>query len=216
MQPLTKRLIRWVVVVVVILLIPLVLTYLNPNAHINGGEGGGWDWSPFDFVFMGILLCGAALTYELVARKMQSGAYRAAVGLAVLTGVLLVWVNAAVGIIGDGDLDSPNALYFGVLAIGLVGALIARFQPRGMSYTLFAMALAQMLVPIVALIIGWNDFAPGVPQVFVLSAVACPPPPPPITPGFAGGAGAACACGGGGRTRFAFSSKLTSSPRVVM
>ena len=171
MQPLTKRLIRWVVVVVVILLIPLVLTYLNPNAHINGGEGGGWDWSPFDFVFMGILLCGAALTYELVARKMQSGAYRAAVGLAVLTGVLLVWVNAAVGIIGDGDLDSPNALYFGVLAIGLVGALIARFQPRGMSYTLFAMALSQMLVPVVALIIGWNDFAPGVPQVFVLSAV---------------------------------------------
>ena len=77
----------------------------------------------------------------------------------------------SVGIIGDGDLDSPNALYFGVLAIGLVGALIARFQPRGMSYTLFAMALAQMLVPIVALIIGWNDFAPGVLQVFVLSAV---------------------------------------------
>ena len=171
MQPLTKRLIRWVVVVVVILLIPLVLTFRNPNAHINGGEGGGWDWSPFDFIFMGILLYGGALVYELVARKIPNGTYRAAVGLAVLTALVFVWINAAVGIIGDGDSDIPNALYFGVLAVGLVGALIARFQPRGMSYTLFAMALSQMLVPVVALIIGWNDFAPGVLQVFVLSAV---------------------------------------------
>src|SRR3989344_1915829 len=171
MQPLTKRLIRWVVLVVVILLIPLVLTFRNPNAHINGGEGGGWDWSPFDFIFMGILLYGGALVYELVARKIPNGTYRAAVGLAVLTALVFVWINAAVGIIGDGDSDIPNALYFGVLAVGLVGALIARFQPRGMSYTLFAMALSQMLVPVVALIIGWNDFAQGVPQVFVLSAV---------------------------------------------
>src|SRR3989344_4880323 len=109
MQPLTKRLMVWAAVVAVILLIPLILTIRD-----GGVEGVGWNWTFFDFVFMGILLYGAALAYELVARKMSNSAYRAAVGLAVVTAVLLVWINAAVGIIGDDD--GVNLLYFGVLA----------------------------------------------------------------------------------------------------
>jgi len=169
MQNITRRLIVWAIVVALILLIPLVLTLLG-----SGVDGEGWHWTFFDFVFMGTLLYGSALTYELVARKMSNGAYRAAVGVAVVTAVLLVWINAAVGIIGDGDLDSPNGMYFGVLAIGLVSAFIARFKPHGMARALFAMALAQFLVPVIALIfwpppvISW---APGVVQVFGLNAI---------------------------------------------
>lgn len=159
----------WAFVVALILLIPLVLTIRD-----GGVEGVGWNWTFFDFVFMGALLFGSALTYELVARKMSNGAYKIAVGLAVVTAVLLVWINGAVGIIGDGDLDSPNGMYFGVLVIGGIGALIARFKPPGMARALFAMALAQFLVPVIALFI-WSpaviSWAPGVVQVFGLNAV---------------------------------------------
>jgi hypothetical protein len=91
-----------------------------------------------------------------------------AVRVAVITAVLLVWINAAVGIIGQGPI---NLLYFGVLAAGLLGALIVRLEPQGMSRVLFAMAFAQALVPVIALIMREPDFAPGVPQVFCLNAV---------------------------------------------
>jgi len=165
MQNITKTLMVWAVVVALVLLIPLVLTIRD-----GGVEGVGWNWTFFDFVFMGTLLFGAGLVYELVARKMSNGAYRAAVGLAVVTSVLLVWINSAVGIIGDGDLDSPNGMYLGVLAVGLISALIARFRPRGMARTLFAMAIAQLSVPVIALIFWNSDFAPGVAEVFALNA----------------------------------------------
>jgi hypothetical protein len=42
-------------------------------------------------------------------------------------------------------------MYVGVLAVGLVGALVARFRPGGMARALFATALAQALVAVIAL-----------------------------------------------------------------
>ena len=64
-------------------------------------------------------------------------------------------------------------------------AFIARFQPRGMALALFATAVAQMLVPVIALLIwkaGWQEllidpnsphppFDPGIAPVFGLNAV---------------------------------------------
>src|SRR3990170_3279949 len=90
-QNITRRLSMWAVIIALILLIPLVLTLLG-----SGVDGEGWHWTLFDFVFMGTLLFGSALTYELVARKMSNVAYRVAVGVAVVTAVLLVWINGAV------------------------------------------------------------------------------------------------------------------------
>lgn len=153
-----KRLSLWAMVVGLFLLVPLVA--MQFSTHVA--------WTGFDFVFAGALLFGAGLTYELIASKMSSGMYRAAIGLAVVTAVLLVWVNGAVGIIGDGP---ANLMYAGVLVVGFIGALIARFHPRGMSRTLFAMALAQALVPVIALIV-WKmeiSWAPGVVIVCVLN-----------------------------------------------
>ena len=97
-------------------------------------------------------------------------------------GFVLVFINAAAGIIGDGPV---NLMYLGVLGVGFVGAGIARFQPRGMALALFATAVAQILVPVVAFVIwnaGWLDllvepnsphppFHPGVAPVFVLNGV---------------------------------------------
>jgi CHASE2 domain-containing sensor protein len=45
-------------------------------------------------------------------------------------------------------------MYFGVLAVGIIGAIIARFQPHGMARALFATAIAQASVAAIALIAG--------------------------------------------------------------
>ena len=78
-------------------------------------------------------------------------AYRFAVGLALTAAFLIVWLNAAAGLIGIEDDDPANLLYVGVLAIGFIGAIIARLQPRGLARALFATALAQALVGAIAL-----------------------------------------------------------------
>jgi hypothetical protein len=122
-------------------------------------------WSLFDFVIAGALIFGTGLTYELVARKADNIAYRFAVGVALAAGFLLVWINLAVGIIGDSG-DLANSMYIGVLAVGIIGAIIARFRPHGMARALLATALAQALVAVIALIFGLGSA--GSPPVEIL------------------------------------------------
>ncbi|HET6568856.1 MAG TPA: hypothetical protein VFG50_12890 [Rhodothermales bacterium] len=85
--------------------------------------------------------------------KTGNTAYRAAFGVALAAGFLLLWVIGAVGIIGDSG-DTPDLMYGGVIAVGLIGAIFARFQPQGMARTMFAVAVAQALVASVALLAG--------------------------------------------------------------
>jgi hypothetical protein len=110
-------------------------------------------WDLADFAFAGALVVGVGVTYELAARMTGNSAYRAAVGVALAAAFILVWLSLGVGIIGR-DGDPANLMYFGVLAVGIIGALIARFRPRGMAHALFATALAQTSVAVIALIAG--------------------------------------------------------------
>lgn len=97
--------------------------------------------------------------------------YRMAVVVALGAVLLLGWVSGAVGIIGSEN-QPANLLYFGVVAIGLIGVLLARFRSRGMSLAMFVMAFAQILVPVLALIIwpqvSWGGV--GMAGVFALNA----------------------------------------------
>lgn len=110
-------------------------------------------WSLADFVVAGALLFGTGLTYALVAKKRDGIAYRVAIGLALAAALFLIWVNLAVGVIGTED-DPANLMYLGVLAVGVIGSIIARLQPRGMARALLAMALVQALVAAIALVAG--------------------------------------------------------------
>lgn len=110
-------------------------------------------WDVTDFAFAGALLVGTGVTFELAARKTGDSAYRAAVGVALAAAFILIWVNGAVGVIGSED-NPANLMYFGVLAVGIIGALLARFQPLGMARALFATALAQTSVAVIAVIAG--------------------------------------------------------------
>lgn len=130
-------------------------------------------WNLTDFVVAGILVFGVGLTYKLAEKKEGNTMYRSAVGLALAAVFILIWVNGAVGIIGSENNDA-NLMYFGVLAIGGIGTIIARFESHGMALAMFATALAQALVPVIALIIwppqviSWG--AAGVFGVFILNA----------------------------------------------
>ena len=138
-----KAVVRVVLTTTLILLLPLIAMRFTDEVV--------WDLA--DFAVASALLLGAGFTFELIARKAGSIAYRTAVGIAVSAALLLVWVNLAVGIIGNED-NPANLMYIGVLAVGIVGAVIARFQPHGMARALLAMALAQVLVAVIALITG--------------------------------------------------------------
>ena len=85
--------------------------------------------------------------------KTHNTTYRFAVGVAVVAALILVWLSLGVGIIGR-DGDPANLMYFGVLAVGVIGALVARFRPLGMARALFATALAQTLVAMIAIFGG--------------------------------------------------------------
>lgn len=88
-------------------------------------------------------------------------AYRSAVAVAVGTALFLLWGIGALGVIGAAG-DRADLMYFGVLAVGIVGAVIARFRPRGMAVALLATALAQALVAVIALIAGLGAINPRI------------------------------------------------------
>ena len=87
----------------------------------------------------------------------MNNAYRLAVAVALGTALLLVLGAGALGIIGDGG--RADRVYVVVLAVGLVGAALSRLRPKGMSMTLAAMAVAQVLVTATALLGGLADDA---------------------------------------------------------
>lgn len=127
-------------------------------------------WSLSDFVFMGVLLYGASLLYILLARTTGSTAYRGGAGMAIVTAFLLIWVNGAVGIIGSEN-NPANALYAGVLIVLFLGAIVSRFKAMGLERTMYTVAAAQMLVPVVTFVTWRPDFTPGVLGVFMLNAI---------------------------------------------
>lgn len=108
------------------------------------------NWSVGDFVFAGVLLFGSLGAYEIAARMTGDTAYRAGIGVAIGAAFLLVWINAAVGITDS----NADGMYIVVIAIGVVGALVARFRPDGMARAMLATAIATAAVGVIALTAG--------------------------------------------------------------
>jgi hypothetical protein len=110
-------------------------------------------WTPLDFAVAGALLFGTGFMYRLAARNASNFAYRAALGVALGAALFLVWASLAVGVIGV-EGDPADLMYVGVIAVGIIGGIVARLRPYGMARALLATALAQALVVVIALIAG--------------------------------------------------------------
>ncbi|MDX1950701.1 MAG: hypothetical protein SFY81_00875 [Verrucomicrobiota bacterium] len=155
-----QRLIRILLAVASILIVPLIAMQFSNEVV----------WTLTDFIIAGALLLGIGLTYELAARKGGNLKYRAAVLLALAATLLMVWLNLAVGIIGT-ESNPANLMYIGVLAVGIVGAILARHQPTKLARALFATALSQTIVTIIALVANLGSPENGPLKIVILNAL---------------------------------------------
>ena len=141
-----------------LLLLPLVAMQFTRDVN----------WTGSDFALFGTMLLVACGMYELGAWISGNTAYRAGMGLAVAGGFFLVWVHMAVGVLGN-DTNRENLMFAGVLAVGIIGALVARFRPAGMARAAGATAIAQALACIVAVLLFAADHEKG--PIAILSAI---------------------------------------------
>ena len=118
----------------------------------------GVNWGTGDFIVMGVMFFIACGSYELATRLSGSTAYRAGVGVAIVTAFLTVWVNLAVGMLGD-EGNPANLWFGGVLLVGLAGVILAGFRAPGMARAMEAAALAQALMVVYALVAGYAEVA---------------------------------------------------------
>ena len=135
MNQLGKTMLRVALVALGLLMVPLVASQVVE----------GWNWPARAFVFVYVLFFGTGMAYALIARKMDSWAYKAGVGVALVAGFALGWSN----MVHVADSENPaNLVYYSVLAVGVVGALLARLKARGLALTLFAMASTLALIAV--------------------------------------------------------------------
>lgn len=135
MSQLGKTMLRVALGALAALMVPLVASQVVE----------GWNWNPGAFVFVYVLFFGTGMAYALIARKMSAWAYKVGVGLALVTGFGLGWSN----MVHVADSGNPaNLVYYSVLAVGAVGAWLARLEARGLARTLFAMAAILALIAV--------------------------------------------------------------------
>ncbi|OZA93097.1 MAG: hypothetical protein B7X57_06135 [Erythrobacter sp. 34-65-8] len=109
---------------------------------------GEVNWTGEDFVAATVMLGGVGLAFEMAVRASGSWAYRAGSAVALGLGLMLLWANAAVGIVGDED-ELINLWFNLIPLLALFGAIGARFRARGMAAAMMATATAQVLVGVI-------------------------------------------------------------------
>ena len=96
--------------------------------------------------------------------------YRLAVGVALATVLFLGFGIGTLGIIGAGG--RADLMYLGAVAVGVVGAGIARLRPRGMALALAATAAATLVVGVIAIAAGlYRNEGASVLEILGLSAM---------------------------------------------
>lgn len=113
-------------------------------------------WTITDFVFAAILLGGAALLLAWAMRGRARLSYKAGAVTAIVAGLMLVWLNAAVGIVGAADNDA-NMVFFAVPVLAAIGAITARGRAGGMARAMVAAAGAQLLATIGAIALNASE-----------------------------------------------------------
>ena len=103
-----------------------------------------FPWTASDFVIMGLLLGSVGLGIEFLVRQSGSLFVRLGSIVAVLTGFLTIWVNLAVGMIGDDN--AYNLLFLVPLAAALIGGIAVRLAPGGMVKVMVTAAALQAAI----------------------------------------------------------------------
>jgi hypothetical protein len=135
MTQLGKTMLRVALVALGLLMVPLLASRVVE----------GWNWPAGAFVFVYVLFFATGMAYALIARRMGVWSYKVGIGVALVAGFALGWSN----MVQVADSGHPeNLVYYSVLVVGGVGALLARLRARGMALTLFAMAATLALIAV--------------------------------------------------------------------
>ena len=112
------------------------------------------NWTMSDFIAAALMigLTGGAL--ELAVRASPNPWGRAGATVMILTSLLLVWVNLAVGFLGS-EGNPANIMFLLVLGIAVGGSIATRLRSAPMVRTMLAAAIVQILVATTALAAGW-------------------------------------------------------------
>jgi peptidoglycan/LPS O-acetylase OafA/YrhL len=136
MNQLGKTMLRVALVSLALLMVPLVASQFFED----------WHWGVGGFVRVYVLFFATGMAMALVARRMGVWSYKAGVCVALVAGFALGWST----MVQTADSGHPERLwYLSVLVVGLIGALLARLQPRGLAGTLFAMAATLALIAVI-------------------------------------------------------------------
>lgn len=139
--------------------VPTVL--LVTPAVMMAQAAEGWAWGPFDFVVAAALLYGTTGLIDLAISKSGSLAYKLGVALAALASFLLIWINGAVGVIGD-EGNPANLLFAGVILLAIVGSVLARFRAGGMARAMSVAFALNAAIAVAVPVFDWGaDEPPG-------------------------------------------------------
>jgi len=134
-KPNLARLLGWGMAGLLLLLLPLVAMQFTNEVK----------WDGADFVFAGVVFGGIGIAFEVAFSASRRPAYRAAVAAAVAASYVIVWANAAVGMIGDAP-NVYNNLFLCLVGFAVVGAVIARLRASGMARTMVVAGVAHLAI----------------------------------------------------------------------
>ncbi len=106
------------------------------------------SWSASDFIFAIVMIGGVGLLFELAVRTSASRAYRGGVACALAAAFLLIWINGAVGIIGN-EGNPRNLVFVAIIAMAVAGSIVAGGKAALMARAMAVAAAAQTLVGII-------------------------------------------------------------------
>ncbi len=124
------------------------------------------SWSHTDFMVFALMLSVVCGCLEIVLRRSTSRNYLAGFAVALLASFLLVWVNLAVGIVGN-EGNPVNLWFYVAPGVGVAWSVATRFTARGMAQAMIAAAIVQAIVAIVILTIS-KAHTPIITGIFVL------------------------------------------------
>lgn len=87
----TKKITRLLLIVALLLIVPLLGTLFVD----------GWNWGIEDFIFAAVMFFAAGLGFQFAHTKFKNTTHRTIIILGIIMIFLFIWVELAVGIIGD-------------------------------------------------------------------------------------------------------------------
>lgn len=122
------RIARWTAALI-LLLTPAVMMQFDD----------GWHWTIGSFLFAGTIIGGLGLLYELAERASGSRAFRAGVGIALVTSFLTVWTT----LVRD---DGNGGGFLLLVVTAMVGAFTAWMRPAAMARAMLGVAGMQVII----------------------------------------------------------------------